>query len=201
VFCWSNKPRDNPEKIGKFYTPGQVFNKITQCAQQNNYRLLRISGNEPTIGRIHLLELLSLVERTKYYFILETNGVLLNKEFVSELSQFRNLHIRVSLKGTNPEEFSILTGAIPETFDRIIDNLRLLLDYKLRFNLAVMLSFSPDKNIIMLKERLKNISQTILDDFEEEYVFLYPHVVRRLKKAGVKPLIAYTSSGVPKELI
>ncbi|MBA7538446.1 hypothetical protein ES705_30721 [subsurface metagenome] len=92
----------------------------------------------------------------------------------------------------------MLTSAIPETFDMIMGNLKLLVDYKIRFNLAVMLSFSPDKNIVLLKHRLKKISPVIIDDFEEEYIFLYPHVVYRLKKAGIKPLIAYTPGGIPK---
>lgn len=201
VFCWSNKPRDNPAKIGEFYTPEQVFTKITHCAQIHNYHLLRISGNEPTIAKKHLLKVLSLVEKTKYLFILETNGTLLDEDFVMDLSKFRNLHVRVSLKGTNPEEFSMLTNARPETFDMILDHVQLLVDYKIRFNLAVMLSFSPDKHIVMLKKRLKEISPSIVDDFEEEYVFLYPHVVKRLKKAGVEPLMAYTPDGVPKKLV
>lgn len=200
VFCWSNKPRDNPEKIGTFYPPEQVFSKISNCARNHNYRLLRISGNEPTIAKKHLLKVLSLNDNTKYLFILETNGTLLNEEFVMDLSKIRNLHIRVSLKGTNPEEFSMLTSAVPETFDMIMGNLKMLIDYKIRFNLAVMLSFSPDKNIMMLKQRLKKISESILEDFEEEYIFLYPHVIKRLKKTRIKPLIAYTPGGIPKEL-
>ncbi len=193
VFCWSNKPRDNPEKIGTFYSPEQVFKKIIDCARDHNYRLLRISGNEPTIAKKHLLKVLSLNDKTKYLFILETNGTLLNEEFVMDLCKFRNFHIRVSLKGTNPEEFSMLTGAIPQAFDTILGNLELLIECKIRFNLAVMLSFSPEKNVVMLKQRLKKISESILEDFEEEYIFLYPHVVNRLKKTGIKPLIAYTS--------
>jgi len=201
VFCWSNKPRDNPDKIGKFYSAEQVFEKITGCARKNDYRLLRISGNEPTIGKKHLLKILSMVDKSEYFFILETNGTLLNEEFVSDLSQKSNLHIRVSLKGTNPEEFSMLTGALPETFDTIMHNMKLLVKSKIKFNLAVMLSFSPDKNIMLLKESLKKISPNILEDFEEEYVFLYPHVVQRLRKVGIKPLVAYTPSGVPEKFV
>jgi uncharacterized Fe-S cluster-containing radical SAM superfamily protein len=201
VFCWSNKPRDNPEKIGDFYGPEAVFKKITQCAHSHNYHLLRISGNEPTIGKSHLLNLLSLVTKTKYLFILETNGTLLTREFAKDLSQFKNLRVRVSLKGTNKEEFSRLTGAKPDTFDIILDNLGHLIEYQIRFNLAVMLSFSPDKNVVLLKEKLKKISPKILDDFEEEYIFLYPHVVKRLKRAKIKPLLAYTPDGIPKKLI
>jgi uncharacterized Fe-S cluster-containing radical SAM superfamily protein len=201
VFCWSNKPRDNPETIGEFYTPEQVFSKITQCAHDHNYRLLRISGNEPTIAKNHLLKVLSMVDETQYIFILETNGSLLDESYVQDLSKFKNLHVRVSLKGTTPEEFALLTAAPPETFDKILNNLKYLVDYKVKFNLAVMLSFSPDKNIVLLKERLKQISPAIVRDFEEEYIFLYPHVVKRLRRAGLEPLVAYTPGGIPRKFI
>jgi len=201
VFCWSGKPRDDPDKIGEFYSPEQVVNQLTTCARAHNYRYVRISGNEPTIAKEHLLTVLSLIDKTKYLFILETNGTLLDKEYVKDFAQFKNLHIRVSLKGTTHEEFSMLTGAVPESFDLIMEGLKSLCEFKVRFNLAVMLSFSPDKNIVLLKERLNKISSTIIEDFEEEYIFLYPHVVQRLKKAQIKPLVAYTPDGIPRELI
>lgn len=200
VFCWSNKPRDNPEKIGHFHTPEQVFNKITACAASHGYRLLRLSGNEPTLCKHHLLELLDLVDKTNYLFILETNGTLLDVDYVMALAQFKNLHVRVSLKGTNAEEHSLLTGAISDSFENIMDAIALLKKHKIRFNVAAMLSFSPDKNIMLLKERLRTISSSVEEDFEEEYVFLYPHVVRRLKHAGLEPFRAYSPQGIPRKL-
>jgi len=47
------------------------------------------------------------------FFILENNGILLglDRTYVKELSRFRNLHVRVCLKGYTPEEFSWLTDA------------------------------------------------------------------------------------------
>jgi uncharacterized Fe-S cluster-containing radical SAM superfamily protein len=201
VFCWSDKPRENPEKYGDFCGPDQVAEKIVRCARDHNYRLVRISGNEPTIAKAHLLKVISLINKTNLLFILETNGTLLDGDFVQELAKFRNLHVRVSLKGTNPDEFSMLTSAIPDTFDRILGNLALLIEYQVDFNVAVMLSFSPDNHVTLLEDRLKQISPDILKNFEEEYVFLYPHVARKMKQAGIKPLIAYTPGGVPKKLV
>lgn len=190
VFCWSNKPRDNPDKIGKFHTPEEIFSKILSCAKKHRYRLLRISGNEPTISKEHILKILKLVDKTDYLFILETNGTLIDEEFAYDLSQFKNVHVRVSLKGTNREEFTMLTEAIPETFDIVLNNIKNLVAHKVNHNIAVMLSFSPESNIAALKERLKKISPSLLRGFEEEYVFLYPHVIQRLKKAEIKPLMS-----------
>lgn len=201
VFCWSNKPRDNPGKVGDYYSPDDVFNKIIRCARDHDYRLLRISGNEPTIAQEHLLKVLSLVDTTKYHFILETNGTLLNEAYVQALARFNNLHVRVSLKGTNPDEFSMLTGAAPGAFEKIIEGITFLTEYKIDFSCAAMLSFSPDKNVLLFKERLKGIARSASENLEEEYVFLYPHVVQRLKRAGIKPVIAYTPQGIPRELI
>jgi uncharacterized Fe-S cluster-containing radical SAM superfamily protein len=201
IFCWSDKPRENPDKYGKFCTAEQVSERLVQCARDHNYRLVRISGNEPTITKDHLLKVIRFIDKAKLLFILETNGTLLDEDFVQELAKFRNLHIRVSLKGTNPDELSMLTGAIPETFERIMDGLTLLKEYQIDCNLAVMLSFSPDKHVALLKTRLNDIAPGILNEFEEEYVILYPHVVAKIKKAGLQLLKAYTPRGVPKKLI
>lgn len=201
IFCWSDKPRENPDKYGKLCTPDQVSERIIQCARDHNYHLVRISGNEPTIAKEHLLKVIRIINKTKLLFILETNGTLLDEDFVQELAKFRNLHVRVSLKGTNPEEFSMLTGAIPETFEKIMGALSLLHEYQVDFNLAVMLSFSPDKNLVLLKQRIQDIAPDIMNDFEEEFVILYPHVAKKLKTAGIQPLIAYTPGGVPKKLV
>ena len=201
VFCWSDKPRENPAKYGKFYSPEQVGAKIIQCAHDHTYDLVRISGNEPTIAKEHLLKVISMVNKTRLTFILETNGTLLDAEYVRELARFRNLHVRVSLKGSNPEEFSMLTGAVPETFDRILSGLGVLREYRIEFNLAVMLSFSPDKHVACLKQQLRSIAPEMADDFEEEYVIIYPHVARKLKHAGLVPLLAYTPGGVPRKFV
>lgn len=201
VFCWSGEPRDNPSKIGDFYSPEKVAEELIKCARKNSYRLLRLSGNEATIGKIHLLKLLEILSKENYLFILETNGTLLDLDYIKDLKHFKKLHIRVSLKGTERDEFSTLTGAIPEAFDLIIENLKNLADFNLRFNLAVMLSFSKEENIINLKEKLRKMSSKILKSFEEEYVFLYPIVKERLKKANILPKIAYNPEGIPEKLI
>jgi uncharacterized Fe-S cluster-containing radical SAM superfamily protein len=201
VFCWSDKPRENPGKYGRLCTPEQVSERLIQCARDHNYHLVRISGNEPTIAKEHLLEVIRIINKTKLLFILETNGTLLDEAFTQRLAEFQNLHVRVSLKGTNHKEFSMLTGADPETFERVVNSLSLLHEYGIDFNIAVMLSFSPDKHVALLKKRIEDIAQEKANDFEEEYVILYPHVAQKLKSAGIEPVIAYTPSGLPKRLI
>jgi len=51
-----------------------------KIAEKRGYNMLRVSGGEPTISRDHLLQLLELVEQTRYTFILETNGILIGAD-------------------------------------------------------------------------------------------------------------------------
>ncbi|MCD6386607.1 radical SAM protein [Candidatus Sumerlaeota bacterium] len=201
VFCWSGKPRDNPGAIGSFYRPQDVFKALVRCAKKHKYHQLRISGNEPTLHREHLISILRLVEQTSFTFILETNGLLIDREYARSLKPFRNLHVRVSIKGSTPEEFTTLTGAKPEFFYYQLDALKHLYEASVSCHPAVMLSITPPQNLERLKQELKSISTTLADEIEEEYIFLYPHVIQRLKQHGIEPLVAYSPEGIPTELI
>ncbi|MEM3736732.1 MAG: radical SAM protein [Candidatus Bathyarchaeia archaeon] len=201
VFCWSGTPRDYPDRVGAFYTPEHIFKQLTRCAEKFGYGKMRVSGNEPTIGRRHLLELLELIDRTHYEFILESNGILIDFEFARQLSKFKHLHVRISIKGTTREEFSLLTGAAPEAFDLQLNALKNLLDASVQCHPAVMLSFSSEDNFEALKEKIRAIDAKLVGEVEEEYVFLYPHVAERLRKSGIKPRIAYSPERIPEELI
>jgi uncharacterized Fe-S cluster-containing radical SAM superfamily protein len=201
VFCWSGAPRDNPQRIGRLYPPEHIFNKLVSCAGKFGYNQLRVSGNEPTIGKQHLLRLLELIDQTNYNFILESNGTLIDAEYAKQLSKFRRIHVRISLKGTNSAEFSLLTKAEEWAFNLQLKALKNLLDAGVSCHPAVMLSFSPKKNFAKLKAQLQEIDASLARNVEEEYVFLYPHVVQRLKNVGIKPITAYEPDNIPERLI
>ena len=190
-------------KYGRFYSAEEVAKRLFSIAGKRKYRQLRVSGGEPTISRRHLISLLEYVSTTKYLFILETNGILLGafKDYARDLSRFRNIHVRVSIKGCSSEEFSLLTGAKPEAYDLQFKALENLLDYSVSTHPAVMLSFCERKDFEKLIERLKEIDESLVEEFEPEYVFLYPHVVEILRKYGLKPKIAYRPDNIPEELI
>ncbi|MEX2705576.1 MAG: radical SAM protein [Candidatus Freyrarchaeum guaymaensis] len=192
VFCWGAEPRDNPRRCGEFYTPEQVFKKLTGIARKRGYTMLRISGNEPTLGREHLFRVLELVDRTGYLFILETSGVLIDTEYAERLSEFENVHVRVSLKGASEEEFSTLTGAKPEGFQLQLNALRNLVDQGVSCHASVMSSFSTRENMQKLLNRLAEIDARLASELEQEIVILYPRVAKRLARAGIKPYTSYT---------
>ncbi|UCH88739.1 MAG: radical SAM protein [Thermoplasmata archaeon] len=203
-FCWAgDEIRNHPERVGKLYSPDQVFNKFEAISRKCGYTLMRLSGQEPTIGREHLLELLSLLARTKYRFILETNGILIGAEqdYAQALSKFGNLHVRVSVKGTCEEEFSHLTDAAPEFFQLQLDAIKNLIDAGVSVHPAVMVSFSTKDNLKSFIRRLEKIDATLPTQMEVEELILYPHVVKRLKKHNFDIKGGHEPDKVPKEQI
>jgi uncharacterized Fe-S cluster-containing radical SAM superfamily protein len=117
-FCFSDKPVWKPKQTGRFYTPQQVFDGLATNARKNGHTSISASASEGTLGRQHLHELLELVDESEFVYILETNGMTLgdDKEFAESLAKYKNLHVRVSIKGCNEDEFHRLTGARKSAF-------------------------------------------------------------------------------------
>ncbi len=198
IFCWSDYPRDNPDKVGKFYSPESVFKKLYSIALANRYSLVRVSGNEPTVHKQHLIELIRLFdEKTDLTFMLETSGIILGNDegFVRQLSNFKNLHVRVSLKGANHEEFQTLTGADGKFFEYQLKSLELLEKYEISYHPALMISFSTKRSLRYLVERLYEINKELPQRLETEVVILYPHVIERLRSKHLRVTVAVTKDG------
>jgi len=194
-YCWvSDAVMFQPAKIGRFYSPEAVAKTLVEMAEKRGLKQLRVSGGEPTIGRRHLLQLLSHLEGRQLLFMLETNGILIgsNPEYAEDLSKHRFLHVRVSLKGCNENEFATLTNAKPEGFTLQLEALKNLLHVGVRCHPAVMMSFSAQESAHQLVERLKSISSELAEDLEVEELILYPKVKRKIERQGLKYYTAYT---------
>ena len=181
-FCWSSNIVWNAKKAGVFYEPCEVSNKLVKIAELKGYSQLRVSGGEPTVGKKHLLELLETIP-SNLLFILETNGLLLGHDvnYVKQLSCYPNLHVRVCLKGCDPEEFNLLTGAKPESYNLQIKSLHLLKKNNISFNIALA-SIKKNKQSFFKKLKDQGLGRIML---EEEKLKLYPPVKKRLKKEGI----------------
>ena len=79
-FCFSDQPVWKPKTTGKFYSPQEVFEGLTNTAKEHGYKLISASASEGTLGRKHLFGLLELVEKSEYIYILETNGMTLGHD-------------------------------------------------------------------------------------------------------------------------
>ena len=120
--------------------------------------------------------------RSEFLFILETNGILLgtDKKYVEELSQFKNLHVRVCLKGSTPEEFSWLTAAAGG-FEYQLKALEHLRNEDLSFNIALV-SIRRNKHELLNRLREMSLDRIMI---EEEEIKLYPQVKKRLDGDGI----------------
>jgi uncharacterized Fe-S cluster-containing radical SAM superfamily protein len=190
VFCWASETRDNIEKSTEFYSPQEVFDRLSRIAKEKGTDQIRISDGEPTIGKEHLLEVLDLAERSPIRrFVLETNGLLLgaDPDYVPALAKYRKLYIRVSLKAGTPEDFSRKTGAIPEAFDLPFQGIERLKDHGVSFRIAAMSAdprFMGPLERIALIGRLATIDPALALGLEEEMTVLYPDTIRRLRIVG-----------------
>lgn len=192
VFCWVDLSREFPEKYGRFYSPEEAFHELRKAAYDYRTKKLRISGAEPTLGKEHLLGLLERVEGSEFtLFILETNGILfgIDESYVTEVSKFKKVHVRVSLKAGTPQAFSQKTGAKSDSFEIPFDAIRNLLKHRARFHVAAMSAdpriMTPEERI-SLGQRLTEISPLLAKNLEEEVVDPYKTTLTRLEKAHYK---------------
>jgi len=198
-YCWvSDAVMFKPAVVGKFYSPEQVAKTLADMAKKRGLTQLRVSGGEPTIGKRHLLQLLGHLEDKQLSFILETNGILIgyDKGYAKDLAKNPFLHVRVSVKGYNEKEFTMLTNAKPEGFRLQLKALENLVKAGVECHPAVMTSFSQKKSLEQLVKKLGSISQKLADDLETEELILYPSVKRRILRYGLRWFRAYTPNGI-----
>jgi uncharacterized Fe-S cluster-containing radical SAM superfamily protein len=190
-----------PADVGGFYAPGQVAHKLVAIAEKCRFKQLRISGGEPTVGKGHLLQLLDRLNGRGLSFILETNGIPIayEKSYAKDLSTYNFVHVRVSLKGCNGEEFSALTGAKPDGFKLQLESLEKLTQAGIRCHPSVMVSFSNQRSLQALKLKLKAISSDLAGKLEIEELVLYPHVAKRLQEYGLRYSSGYKPNELPQE--
>ena len=188
-FCFSDKPVRRPHSTGRFYTPLQVFNALKKTAGKHGHKLISASASEGTIGRQHLFELLELVDQSDLIYVLETNGMTLghDPEFAKQLARFKNLHVRVSIKGTNKEEYVKLTGASSASYDLPYKALKYLMDAGVSCNVCIMVSFSTEEDIQKAENRLAAIRPGLLKSLEKEHITLFPKVATRLENSNLRP--------------
>jgi len=205
-FCWGWYFRDDLRR-GKWYDPCRVAEKLIYMADRYRLKYIRLTGAEPTITRRHLVSVIEYVTDHGYHFILETNGILIgaHPDYAEELSKYSRLIIRVSFKGVTPDEFHYLTGARRDAWYLQLKALENLLEHGLKpgdqVYPAAMIGWSSDEDIEWFLEKLRTIHPA-LTEVDWEYVILYRHVVKLLRKTGLWPPRRYVYPGkIPEEMI
>jgi uncharacterized Fe-S cluster-containing radical SAM superfamily protein len=191
----------SPGRYGEFYSPQEAATRLTTIAHKHGFRQVRISGNEPTLAREHLLQVLEQIP-VHIRFILETNGILIGHDssYARELTRFENLYVRVSVKGASEAEFARLTGAEPAGYGLQIQALENLVRAHVAVHPAVMVRFSSPKAIRALRRRLREIHEDF-EDFEVEELALYGKVEERLARARLSYNTAHQPECIPPEQV
>ena len=166
-----------------------MFNALSKEADKHGHKLISASASEGTLGQEHLFELLDLVDDSKYVFVLETNVMTLghDRDFALALARFKNLHVRVSIKGSNKKEYNKLTGAISGSYDLPFKALDYLIDAGVSCNACVMVSFSNKSSIAEVKEKLYDVWPGLLKSVEMENITLFPKEAESLANANIVP--------------
>lgn len=201
-YCWvSDIVMFKPAIVGEFYSPETVAETLAEMANKRRLTQLRVSGGEPTIGKKHLLQLLDNLKGEQLNFILETNGILIGHDidYANNLAKYPLVHVRVSLKGCNEKEFTMLTDAKPEGFKLQLIALENLVEAGVKCHAAVMTSFSQKRSLEQLIQKLENVSKRLGDSLETEELILYPSVKRKILRHRLKWFRAYTPNGILQE--
>jgi len=185
AFCWSYRTRIHPERFGAFFAPEEVAQRLVRIAHEHSFRAVRISGNEPTLCKEHLLAVIKTVERLdpSLLFVLETNGIKLgeDEQFVKALSTCPNLHVRVSFKTGTPQNFELITNRPREWFELQLRAVEHLYTHKASFHVAIVAEYAHE----YLLQRLRLIAPAILKSVEYEKLTIHSQIKRRMKERGL----------------
>lgn len=127
-FCWSPASRIESLKEPIInMTPSEVSEKTMDKIKYPSRSFIRFTGGEPTLYWEELLEVFESLANNKKTanipILIQTNGVLIGKGDVDlnklNAKPIRNLKFlfELSLKGTNAEEFEILTTKPKEIYE------------------------------------------------------------------------------------
>lgn len=201
--CWAWRNTSYVLNAGDWMAPEEVAARLKSLAKSRDLSQVRISGGEPLIAPRHLLKVAELLD--DYTFIVETNGLPIDREVAKNLARLHNVVVRVSLKGATEDEFVKITQSPPQYFRKQLEAIRLLIEAGLapcrEVYPAAMLGFSTEESARRLEETLREIHRDLPRCIDVEYVILYPHVVKLMKSRGLAPTKAVTPSGVPAFMI
>lgn len=181
AYCWNFQRNLCPGEYGTYYPPGQVVEKLRAIGIRNGIRLFRVSGAEPVLGERSFHHLMEVLRAGR--FILETNGLVLGHQpgLIDFLVQ-RDVSVRVSIKGWNPQTFEKITGARREFFSLPILALARLEDAGIEAWPAVMGDLFGRDGAEELTRVLRE--EGISGRIEIEELERYPFVVENLKRRG-----------------
>lgn len=118
---------------------------IAQTFVNNGVDKIRLTGGEPLL-RKDFPEIIAQLASLKTEISITTNGILIDKH-IAVLKQFNIKKINLSLDTLIPSKFQTIT--LRNQFEKVIDNLHLLLnnDFKIKVNVVLIKGFNDNEII------------------------------------------------------
>jgi len=190
VYCWA---RPVPASRCTFYEPDEVVRRLSRRPQ------VRLSFGEPTLYKEHLLAVLDQLQDVDL-FILETNGLLLDEDYIQALENYAHfVHVRMSLKGVDRQ--TAIENTSFDVFEDQMATVERLSQSRLSFHLALLDVYSGEE-VQQLISRLKEIGMNrgtgvkvdscSLPQIEFERFVYYKHLDRRLRSWSRCPTLDKT---------
>ena len=122
-FCWSPASRPNnlsEQKVSK--SPEEIINNTVSLIRNPSRTFIRFTGGEPSLYWNDIVQTISLLTNSaasQIPVLIQTNGIKIgeNECNIEELASLEtHILFELSFKGTNREEFSILTNKSPDLY-------------------------------------------------------------------------------------
>ncbi|MCJ7450539.1 MAG: radical SAM protein [Candidatus Nanohaloarchaeota archaeon QJJ-9] len=177
---WCEGILSKPTK-GRLYSPSEVEEKLVEMCEEEGVKTVRFTGMEPVMGDSHLIQ---AIERLESYKVrIDTNGMLLTPELASKLAKFDNLSIRLSFKGSNPENFSKLTGVEPKHFKNQLRAFKACKKYGIETN-PVLAGVYGREEVMELQRSLEGLGKGNIGELCVEDLHICRENKEKLEKAG-----------------
>ncbi|KIO50937.1 GTP 3',8-cyclase MoaA [Flavobacterium hibernum] len=129
-------------------TADEIFS-IAQTFVKNGVDKIRLTGGEPLL-RKDFPEIVSKLSQLDISLSITTNGILIDR-YIDVLKQFKIKKINLSLDTLVSSKFHTIT--LRNQFEKVIDNLHLLLnnDFQVKVNVVLMKGFNDNEIIDFVK--------------------------------------------------
>lgn len=180
-------------------------------AKRMGIKKVRLTGGEP-MTHPQIGDILRYLSEEGFYTLVNTNGVLIEKNVDALVRTSKNIHFAVSLDTLNRNRFGWISQTAEENFDKVIKGIDLLRDlgYLMRINMVVG-KFNEDEIPDMIEFCRKNHCDLKLQEIAS---VPYPHlkwddihcdfkdIEMRLEKKASKVLVhSYASKiGIPVKI-
>lgn len=111
------------ENLGDEISFESIKNIIIPCFIENSVKKVTLTGGEPMVHKDIKKIILEFLNNGIGVSVC-TNGTLIDKQFIKELTQYNNIHFNVSLDGFRKESHGKFRGNMSKLqFDNLIDNI------------------------------------------------------------------------------